>query len=63
MICNAYSEVSCERQISLTLEDGTNVFPDGYAATAVELTKGQLHVEQRNPTKHSHQQVRQQEST
>ena len=47
----------------LTFEDGADVLPDGDAATAVELTQGQLHVEERHSPEHSHQHVGQKEST
>lgn len=62
MICR--SEVrACERDSGFTLEDGADMFPDGYAATAVELPECQLHVEQGNPAKYRHQQVGEQERT
>lgn len=39
------------------------MFPDGDAATAVELAEGQLHVEERDTSEHCHQQVGQQKGT
>ncbi len=47
----------------LTFEDGADVLPDGDAAAAVELAESQLHVEERDTSKHCHQQVRQQKGT
>lgn len=46
-----------------TFKYGADVFPDRDAATVVELTQGQLHVEERDPAKHCHQEVGQQEGT
>lgn len=46
-----------------TFEDGADVFPDGDAAAAVELAQSQLHVEERDASEHSHQQVGQQKGT
>lgn len=46
-----------------TFEDGADVLPDGDAAAVVELTQGQLHVEERDPTEERHQEVGQQEGT
>lgn len=56
---------SLEAQIFLlfTFEDGADVLPDGDAAAVVELTQGQLHVEERDPTEERHQEVGQQEGT
>lgn len=39
------------------------MFPDGDAAAAVELAESQLHVEERDTSKHCHQQVGQQKGT
>lgn len=47
----------------LTFEYGADVFPDGDAAAVMELTESQFHVEERNTSKHCHQQVRQQKGT
>lgn len=47
----------------LTFEYGADVFPDGDAATVVELAKSQLHVEERDTSEHCHQQVGQQKGT
>lgn len=47
----------------VTFEDGTDVFPDGDAAVAVELAESQLHVEERDASEHCHQQVGQQKGT
>ena len=39
------------------------MLPDGDAAAAVELTQGQLHVEEGHPPEHCHQHVGQKEGT
>lgn len=56
---------SLEAEIFLlfTFEDGADVLPDRDAAAVVELTQGQLHVEERDPTEECHQEVGQQEGT
>lgn len=47
----------------VTFEDGADVFPDGDAAAAVELPESQLHIEERDTSKHRHQQVGEQKGT
>lgn len=47
----------------LTFENGTDVFPYGDGSSSVELSKRQLHVEERHTAKDGHQNVRDEEST
>lgn len=57
------SKYSVRPTPSVTFKNGADMFPDGDAAAAVELAESQLHVEERHPSKHCHQQVGQQKGT